>query len=128
MMSPSMLVLMGPEVVAESESAESKQEEHPVETPAAEVKDTEESVEATDEPTPPSDNVETKPVPVEVKEEKKVQELDVKYSCDTRKTAVKEGDYITISSVNEARVRINGFDTGINTEGTANFFELLDFQ
>lgn len=41
----------------------------------------------------------------------------VKYTCDTRKTAVKNEDLITISSITEARVRISGFTTGRNMFG-----------
>ncbi|XP_078349676.1 uncharacterized protein LOC144634553 isoform X2 [Oculina patagonica] len=36
----------------------------------------------------------------------------VKYTCDTRKTAMKEGNIITISSVTQSRVRIDGFTSG----------------
>ena len=36
----------------------------------------------------------------------------VKYTCDTRKTAMKDGNIITISSVTQARVRIDGFTSG----------------
>lgn len=63
--------------------------------------------------------VKTEPVKTEpVKEEKKKEQvLDVKYSCESRKMAFKDGEYITITCINENRVRINGFDTGINTEG-----------
>ena len=41
----------------------------------------------------------------------------VKYTCDTRKTAMKEGNIITISSVTQARVRIDGFTSGRNMLG-----------
>lgn len=43
----------------------------------------------------------------------------VKYTCDTRKTAVKEGNIITISSVTQSRVRIDGFTSGRNMLGKA---------
>ena len=42
----------------------------------------------------------------------------VKYTCDTRKTAMKEGNIITISSVTQSRVRIDGFTSGRNMSGT----------
>ena len=41
----------------------------------------------------------------------------VKYTCDTRKTAKKEGNIITISSVTESRVKIDGFTSGKNMLG-----------
>ena len=41
----------------------------------------------------------------------------VKYTCDTRKTAMKEGSIITISSVTQSRVRIDGFTSGRNMLG-----------
>ncbi|XP_068682348.1 DNA ligase 1-like isoform X2 [Montipora foliosa] len=41
----------------------------------------------------------------------------VKYTCDTRKTAKKEGNIITISSVTESRVKIDGFTSGRNMLG-----------
>lgn len=41
----------------------------------------------------------------------------VKYTCDTRKTAMKDGNIITISSVTQARVRIDGFTSGRNMLG-----------
>ena len=41
----------------------------------------------------------------------------VKYTCDTRKTATKDGNIITISSVTHARVRIDGFTSGRNMIG-----------
>ncbi|KAJ7354958.1 hypothetical protein OS493_029067 [Desmophyllum pertusum] len=41
----------------------------------------------------------------------------VKYTCDTRKTAMKEGDIITISSVTQSRVKIDGFTSGRNMLG-----------
>ena len=44
----------------------------------------------------------------------------VKYTCDTRKTAMKEGNIITISSVTHARVRIDGFTSGRNMLGKQN--------
>jgi len=43
----------------------------------------------------------------------------VKYTCDTRKTAVKDGNIITISSVTQSRVRIEGFTSGRNMLGNA---------
>ena len=43
----------------------------------------------------------------------------VKYTCDTRKTAMKEGDIITISSVTQSRVKIDGFTSGRNMLGKA---------
>ena len=56
----------------------------------------------------------------------------VKYTCDTRKTAMKEGNIITISSVTQSRVRIDGFTSGRNMSGTVsrqhwltNFLETL---
>ena len=41
----------------------------------------------------------------------------VKYTCDTRKMAVKNDDLITISSITEAKVRITGFTSGRNMYG-----------
>lgn len=41
----------------------------------------------------------------------------VKYTCNTRKTAMKEGDIITISSVTQSRVQIEGFTSGRNMLG-----------
>ena len=46
----------------------------------------------------------------------------VKYTCDTRKTAKKEGNIITISSVTESRVKIDGFTSGRNMLGNAGVF------
>ena len=43
----------------------------------------------------------------------------VKYTCDTRKTAMKDGNIITISSVTQSRVRIDGFTSGRNMLGKA---------
>ena len=48
----------------------------------------------------------------------KQDDLDfVKYTFDTRKTAYKEGDAVTISSVTKARVRIVGFTSGRAMQG-----------
>jgi hypothetical protein len=67
---------------------------------------------------------EEKKMPVKAKEEKKVpvkeEKLEAKYSCDTRKVAIKEEEFITISSITEARVRLKGFDKGVNTQGMSN--------
>lgn len=41
----------------------------------------------------------------------------VKYTCNTRKTAMKEGDVVTISSVTQSRVQIEGFTSGRNMLG-----------
>ena len=41
----------------------------------------------------------------------------VRYTCDTRKSALKEGSAVTISSVTESRVRIEGFTSGRNMFG-----------
>lgn len=43
----------------------------------------------------------------------------VKYTCNTRKTAMKEGDVVTISSVTQSRVQIEGFTSGRNMLGEA---------
>lgn len=100
-----------------------KKDDQPVAAESTEVPSSkEEQVHIKKEPTSPA-STETKPEPKEApKEEKKVQVFDVKYSCDTRKMAVKDGEYITITSINEARVKINGFDTGLSTGG-----KLVDF-
>ena len=65
------------------------------------------------EPKKPLETVQVKEEKVPVKEEK----FEAKYSCDNRKVAIKEGKYITISSITEARVRLKGFDKGVNTQG-----------
>lgn len=42
----------------------------------------------------------------------------VKYTCDTRKTAMKDGNITTISSITQSRVQIDGFTSGRNMLGT----------
>ena len=42
----------------------------------------------------------------------------VKYTCDTRKTAMKDGNIITISSITQSRVQIDGFTSGRDMLGT----------
>ncbi|XP_020900220.1 glutamic acid-rich protein isoform X2 [Exaiptasia diaphana] len=110
--------------VKTDEAVENK-EEQPAATESTEVPSAKEEQvvikkEPTTEPQP-----EAKEAP---KEEKKVQIFDVKYSCDTRKMAVKDGEYITITSINEARVKINGFDTGLNTGGCEFVKAVTGFQ
>lgn len=51
----------------------------------------------------------------------------VKYTCNTRKTAMKEGDVVTISSVTQSRVQIEGFTSGRNMLGEAKI-EKKDIQ
>lgn len=42
----------------------------------------------------------------------------VKYTCDTRKTAMKDGNITTISSITQSRVQIDGFTSGRDMLGT----------
>lgn len=98
----------------QEEKTEEVTEKKEEEKQPSETKETETTVEDKKEPSP---TVEAAKEEEPVKVEKKEQVLDAKYSCDSRKMAVKDGKYITIMSINESRVKINGFDTEINTEG-----------
>ncbi|XP_032221659.2 glutamic acid-rich protein isoform X2 [Nematostella vectensis] len=90
----------------ESSSKEEKKQEKD------DKKDDKEGRKASKSPAPRSDSRKEKEKPAPLK-----SELDIRYSCETRKSAVKMGDVVSISSITQAQVSIAGFANGENTQG-----------
>ena len=117
-----------PKVKDEEETEQPGESKADVEAPESEAMDETKEVQPEEaesgepnEKSPPIEpNMAPPQVPVKEVVEVKEVKLDVKYSCDNKKTAFKDGEYINIASITEARVRIKGFDSGANTQGKAN--------